>query len=119
MNDKKIEIDIADVYQLLISAGRYAYTRNNHLEPHCFYKQTENIIMNMFKVDEEYAMYTLKQLVEECINKELSNLTGEDTFGNKLATINFIEWGIGLVHLKGDVDWLPLGYYSTYKTTLK
>ena len=116
MNNNKVEISMTDIYQLLISAGRYAYTRNNHLEPHYFYNQVKRITLDMFKVDENETLDTLKQLVEECINKELCTFIEEDIYGNKLATIEFINWGIEQINNHGSC-WSPynIDLFEKYK----
>ena len=65
---KRLDLDLKDVYQLLIGECRYGYRRNNHLMPSCAYDKVKDIVPRMYKVDEDYAVYTLKQICEECIS---------------------------------------------------
>ena len=112
MLDLKVEVNLKDLYQLLLCDMRYAYTRNNHLTPSSEYDKIKKIICEMFKVDSEYAIYTLKQICEECISEELvyhfyDGL--DDKFGNREATIEFISWCLGFI-LGADEKWKPYNY---------
>jgi hypothetical protein len=59
---KTMELNLKDVYQLLIGDLRYGYRRNNHLMPGCAYDRVKELIPQMYKVDKDYAVYTLKQI---------------------------------------------------------
>lgn len=92
---KNIEISLRDAYQLLISECRYGYTRNNHLMPHAAYARVKDILPKMAAVDKEYAIYTAKQLCEECISDQLTwNFFDgeEDEHGNRQEAIDFVKW---------------------------
>ena len=89
-----MDIELKDVYQLLISECRYGYTRNNHLMPDGAYDKVKKYIPEMYKIDEEYALYTLQQICEECISENL--LTNfydgyDDELGNRQRCIDFIN----------------------------
>ncbi len=118
---KKLSLPLRDVYQFLISELRYGYTRNNHLMPGDSYEKVKRIIPEMYKVDEEYAVYTLKQLCEECISGQLTVnfYDGEDDeFRNRKEAIDFIEWSLDWIHQHNedpkfkDKKWLPYCYES-------
>ena len=83
---KTINVSLKNVYQLLISEMRYGYRRNNHLMPSCGYDKVKTLVPQMYEVDKEYAIYTMKQLCEECISDQLSaNFYDgeEDEHGNR------------------------------------
>jgi len=110
---KKIELELKDVYQMLISECRYGYTRNNHLMPSGAYDKVKRIIPQMYKVDKEYAIYTLKQICEECITDELDwhfYDSPDDEFNNKAESIEFIKWCFDYIYANTadfDKDWKP------------
>ena len=110
MREKTMNIEIGDVYQLLISELRYAYRRNNHLMPACAYDRVKDYIPRMYSVDKECALHTLKQLCEECITEELCERFYDgydDEFGNRMETIDFINWCMEWIHSHGDAEYLP------------
>ncbi len=112
MKDLKVEVELKDLYQLLICDMRYAYTRNNHLTPSGEYEKIKKIICDMFKVDNDYAIYTLKQICEECISEELVYRFYDgldDEFGNRASSIEFISWCLGFI-LGCDNNWKPYNY---------
>ncbi len=93
--DSKIEIKTIDLYRLLIGELRYAYSRNNHLQPSCAYDEAKKFLPEMLAVDHEIALTTAKQLCEECISDQLSMnfFDGlDDEFGNRKEAIEFVEW---------------------------
>ena len=105
-NSKHIEVEIKDLYQLLISECRYGYTRNNHLMPGGAFDHARQYLPLLMEKDEQWGIHTTKQLVEECIF-ELSvrfwngvgDLTTNDDFyklENNISTrkeyIGFIEY---------------------------
>ena len=97
VNTKMMNISLKNVYQLLISEMRYGYSRNNHLMPSCGYDNIKTLVPQMYEVDKEYAVYTMKQLCEECISDQLAAnfYDGEDDeFGNRAEAIKFINWSI-------------------------
>ncbi len=110
---KTMTLSLKNVYQLLISEMRYGYGRNNHLMPSCGYDKVQAIIPQMYEVDKEYAVYTMKQLCEECISNQLvmNFYDGEDDeHGNRKEAIEFVTWALNWVHDKGEPDWKPYNY---------
>ena len=116
---KTMNISLKNVYQLLISEMRYRYRRNNHLMPGCGYDNITNLVPQMYEVDKEYAVYTMKQLCEECISDQLvaNFYDGEDDeFGNRAEAVEFVKWSIQWInqheaelgHKSG--DWLPYNH---------
>lgn len=108
--NKTIELGLKDVYQLLISELRYGYSRNNHLMPSCAYYRVKDLIEKMYIVDSNYAIYTLKQICEECITDQLMRnfYNGyEDENGNRTQAIDFINWCMTWIHTHGDEHYLP------------
>lgn len=113
---KTLDIPLKDAYQLLIGECRYGYSRNNHLMPSCAYDKVKRIVPQMYEVDKEYAVYTLKQICEECISDQLTwhFYDGEDDeHGNRAEAIEFINWCLQWIHThetdkryEGSV-WLP------------
>ena len=114
-NTKTMNISLKNVYQLLISEMRYGYRRNNHLMPGCGYDNIKNLIPQMYEVDKDYAVYTMKQLCEECISDQLvaNFYDGEDDeFGNRAEAIKFINWSIQWInqHENNSNNWLPYNH---------
>ena len=116
---KTMNVSLKNVYQLLISEMRYGYRRNNHLMPSCGYDKVKTLIPQMYEVDKEYAIYTMKQLCEECISDQLSaNFYDgeEDEYGNRAEAIEFVKWSMQWInqreaelgHKSG--DWLPYNH---------
>lgn len=113
--EKKLELSLKDVYQLLISELRYGYTRNNHLMPYSAFTRVKEIILEMIKVDKDFALVTLKQICEEGISLQLLRYfyDGEDDEnGNRRLTIDFIQWCLALIRAYD--NWLPYNY-NDYK----
>jgi len=107
---KTMELSLKDVYQLLIGDLRYGYSRNNHLMPGCAYTRTKRLIDRMYEIDNEYALYTLKQICEECITDQLTwNFCDgyDDELGNRKEAINFVNWCMEWIHAHGDANYLP------------
>lgn len=118
--DKKLELSLKDIYQLLISELRYGYTRNNHLMPSSAFTRVENIILEMIKVDKDFAISTLKQICEECISWQLLGnfYDGEDDEnGNRKLTIDFIKWCLAVIQGYDFYQWLPYNY-NDYKENI-
>ena len=112
---KTMNISLKNVYQLLISEMRYGYRRNNHLMPSCGYDRVKTLVPQMYEVDKEYAVYTMKQLCEECISDQLAAnfYDGEDDeFGNRAEAIKFINWSIQWInqHENNSNNWLPYNH---------
>ena len=112
---KTMNVSLKNVYQLLISEMRYGYRRNNHLMPSCCYDKVKTLVPQMYEVDKEYAIYTMKQLCEECISDQLSAnfYDGEDDeFGNRAEAIEFIKWSMQWVnqHENNSNNWLPYNH---------
>jgi len=116
---KTMELTLKDVYQMLIAECRYGYGRNNHLMPGGAYDKVKRIIPQMYEVDKEYAIYTLKQICEECISDQLTwnFFDGEDDeFENRAEAISFVHWCLQYIHTnetderyKGSM-WVPYNY---------
>ena len=99
--NKKLELDLRDVYQLLIAECRYGYTRNNHLMPGGAYDKVKRIVPQMYEVDKDFAVHTIKQLCEECISDQLmmNFYDGEDDeHGNRAEAIEFVKWSLSWIH---------------------
>lgn len=118
---KTMELPLKDVYQLLVSELRYGYRRNNHLMPGCGYDKVKTFVPQMYEVDKEYAVYTLKQLCEECISDQLTTNFGDgedDEYGNRAEAIEFVKWSLQWIHQHetdqryDDSAWLPYCYDS-------
>ena len=112
---KTMNVSLKNVYQLLISEMRYGYRRNNHLMPSCGYDRVKTLVPQMYEVDKEYAIYTMKQLCEECISDQLvaNFYDGEDDeFGNRAEAIKFINWSIQWInqHENNSNNWLPYNH---------
>ena len=112
---KTMNVSLKNVYQLLISEMRYGYRRNNHLMPSCGYDKVKTLVPQMYEVDKEYAIYTMKQLCEECISDQLvaNFYDGEDDeFGNRAEAIKFINWSIQWInqHENNSNNWLPYNH---------
>ena len=112
---KTMNVSLKNVYQLLISEMRYGYRRNNHLMPSCGYDRVKTLVPQMYEVDKEYAVYTMKQLCEECISDQLvaNFYDGEDDeFGNRAEAIKFINWSIQWInqHENNSNNWLPYNH---------
>lgn len=113
---KTMNVSLKNVYQLLISEMRYGYRRNNHLMPSCGYDKVKTLVPQMYEVDKEYAVYTMKQLCEECITDQLvaNFYDGEDDeCGNRKEAIEFVKWSLKWIHehetdprYEGSI-WLP------------
>lgn len=113
MEEKTVKVGLKTLYQLMISDLRYSYTRNNHLIPSGTYPETKKLFEDMFNVDDDYAIYTLKQICEECISMELvpNFYDGiDDDYGNRRASIDFINWCLATIKEKTGEDWKPYNY---------
>lgn len=109
MENKVTEIGSKDLYQLLITVCRYAYSRNNHLVPSSTFSQVLRILNDFKKVDEDFAINTAKQLCEECISMQISSnfFDGrDDEFGNLKESRQFVR---DLLTFIGN-EWEPYNY---------
>lgn len=116
---KTMRLPLKDVYQLLISEMRYGYGRNNHLMPSAGYDKVKAFVPQMYKVDKDYAVHTMKQLCEECISDQLmmNFYDGEDDeHGNRAEAIEFVKWSMQWIH-QHETDpryegsaWLPYNH---------
>ena len=112
---KTMNVSLKNIYQLLISEMRYGYRRNNHLMPSCGYDKVKTLVPQMYEVDKEYAVYTMKQLCEECISDQLAAnfYDGEDDeFGNRAEAIKFVTWSMQWInqHENNSNNWLPYNH---------
>ena len=108
--DKTMELSLKDVYQLLVAECRYGYRRNNHLMPGCAYDRVKALIPHMYNADQEYAIYTLKQICEECITDQIvyNFYDGyDDEHGNRLDAIRFVQWCMDWIHKHGAEGYRP------------
>ena len=113
-----VKIKLKDLYQLLISTARYAYTRNNHLMPGSFYEQAKRLLAEMKDADPEWAVNTAKQLCDECISDEIQNHFYEgidDEYNNLQDSRKFVKW---LLDFIDDNNWKPYNY-ADFETNLK
>lgn len=67
--EKKVQVGVHDLYQMMIGECRYGWTRNNHLMPDGAYNHCLNYLPEMFKVDRDYAIHTTLQLMSETIEE--------------------------------------------------
>ena len=112
MAEKIAKVNLKDLYQFLISECRYGYTRNNHLMPDSAYDHVKEYLPKIAKINKEYAIYTAKQLCEECISNQLITnfYDGEDDeFGNRKEAIEFIVWCIDYVNVQ-EKCWQPYNF---------
>ena len=112
---KTMNVSLKNVYQLLISEMRYGYRCNNHLMPSCGYDKVKTLVPQMYEIDKEYAIYTMKQLCEECISDQLSAnfYDGEDDeYGNRAEAIEFVKWSLQWInqHENNSNNWLPYNH---------
>lgn len=116
---KTMNVSLKNIYQLLISEMRYGYRRNNHLMPSCGYDKVKTLVPQMYEIDKEYAIYTMKQLCEECISDQLSaNFYDgeEDEYGNRAEAIEFVKWSMQWINQREaelghkSSDWLPYNH---------
>ena len=116
---KTMNVSLKNVYQLLISEMRYGYRRNNHLMPSCGYDKVKTLVPQMYEIDKEYAIYTMKQLCEECISDQLSAnfYDGEDDeHGNRAEAIEFVKWSMQWINQhetepgSKSGNWLPYNH---------
>ena len=113
-----VKIKLKDLYQLLISTARYAYTRNNHLMPGSFYEQAKRLLVEMKDADQEWAVNTAKQLCDECISDEIQNhfYDGiDDEYNNLYDSRLFVKW---LLNFIANGTWKPYNY-SVFEANLK
>ena len=113
-----VKIKLKDLYQLLISTARYAYTRNNHLMPSSFYEQAKRLLVEMKDADPEWAVNTAKQLCDECISDEIQNhfYDGiDDEYNNLYDSREFVKW---LLDFIANGTWKPYNY-SNFEANLK
>jgi len=104
----KIRIELKDMYDLLIVECRYAYRRNNHLQPATAYDRVRRLIPLMYRANKLFAKQTLKQICTECIGDELMiYLPREDKFFNRRRSIEFVEWCMDTLRSYGETDWYP------------
>ena len=113
-----VEIKLKDLYQLLISTARYAYTRNNHLMPGSFYEQAKRLLVKMKEADPEWGVNTAKQLCDECISDEIHNHFYDridDEYNNLHDSRDFVKW---LLNFIANGTWKPYNY-ADFEANLK
>ena len=110
-----MNIDVRDLYQLLIAECRYGYTRNNHLMPDGAYDHVKKYLPIMLKEDQEFAIHTAKQLCEECISEQLCAHFDDgfdDENGSRHSAFKFIGWLLKFVNNDGDTSEQVVGATS-------
>lgn len=110
MEDKKVGILSGDLYRLLVSELRYAYTWNNWRQPSGSYDDVRRLLPHFLEADADFALSTAKQLCEECISEYLALhfFDGlDDENGNRALAVDFIEWLLKFVHENGDKAYIP------------
>ena len=121
MPEKTVAITPIDLYRFLIGELRYAYTRNNHLQPSAAYGEAKKFLPMMLEADEDVAVNTAKQLCDECISDQIAAhfYTGiDDEFGNRREAIEFVEWLMSFVHDNGGESYRPYNY-DLYEDNIK
>ena len=111
--EKKIAINLTDMYQFLIAECRYGYRRNNHLMPWGAYHHVKDYAPLMLKIDKQWALHTLEQLCDECISEQIiGNFYDgfDDEFGNRAEAIEFIKYLLDTIHNNGDENYYPYNY---------
>ncbi len=109
----KMSLDTIDVYRLLIGELRYAYTRNNHLQPSSAYGEAKKFLPAMLDADPDTAIHTAKQLCEECISDQIARhfYDGiDDEFVNRAEAVGFVEWLIEFIRSSGDAEYRPYNH---------
>lgn len=111
----EINVNVHDLYQLLIGNLRYAYTRNNHLMPSSAFDQTLRILKDMMQSYPKGAVMTAKQICEECISLQIMNNFSngvEDEYYNLKASRKFVNDLLDLIHISSDENalWYPYNY---------
>ena len=67
--NKTIEMEVGDLYQMMVAECRYGYTRNNHLMPDGAFGHVRKYLSAMEKADREFAECTASQLADEAISE--------------------------------------------------
>lgn len=114
MSDKELSVSAIDLYRLLIGELRYAYTRNNHLQPSAAYGEAKKFLPKMLEADKDVAINTAKQLCEECISDELMGHFGDaldDEFGNMKEAMGFVDWLMSFLEENG-ASRKPYNYHN-------
>lgn len=104
MKTKRVQIDVKDVYQLMLSECRYGYTKNNHLMPGGAYAHAKKYLPKLLKADQEDGLHTAAQLCDECISQQLNGNfynSLDDEHGSRKEAIEFIDWLLDFIHEKG------------------
>lgn len=109
-----MNIELKDLYQLLIAECRYGYTRNNHLMPEGAYDHVKQYLPLMIEEDKDFAIHTAQQLCEECISEELSQFEDgiDDENNSRQEAFKFIEWLLMFIDAHDDsvIKWNPYNY---------
>lgn len=114
--EKTVNVDITDLYRLLIGEMRYAYTRNNHLMPSGGYDEVKKYLDRMLEVDSKIALSTAAQLCDECISDQINRnfWSGlDDEYGNRQEAVDFVNYLMNLIHENADKD--SFENYINYK----
>ena len=87
-----------DFYQIILAALRYAYTRNNGLEPQTTFGHVKTYLPKVMKVDPEWALKIAQQAAEESISEVHLHYPDDtrwkDTFEDAFA---FIKWLVNFI----------------------
>lgn len=118
--EKRIYVNVHDLYQFLISECRYGYRRNNHLMPGGAYDHVKEYLPKMLKADKDVALHTASQLCDECISDQLiANFYEglDDEFGNRKEAVEFINWCMEWIRANSDSD-AECAYHKPYNYDL-
>lgn len=114
MKSKKVKVDTKTLYQLLLSEERYGCSRNNHLMPYGAFENIKTLIVELNKVDSEWAYATIRQICEEVINELVLHFDDIETDenNNRPVYIKFINWCLEYIHKNFYKDYEPYNYFS-------
>lgn len=118
--EKTVQVDIIDLYRLLIGEMRYAYSRNNHLMPSGGYDEVKKYLHRMVEVEPSTALHTAAQLCDECISDQIirnfwSGL--DDRSGNRKEAVEFVSYLMNWIHEKAEAykDSQSVSQYIYYR----
>lgn len=102
---KTVQVDIGDLYRLLIGEMRYAYSRNNHLMPSGGYDEVKKYLDRMVEVEPSTALHTASQICDECISDQITRnfWSGlDDINDNRKEAVEFVTYLMNWIHEKAE-----------------
>lgn len=119
---KHVKLLPRDFYQIIIAGLRYAYTRNNGLEPQTMFGHVKIYLPEVLKVDHEWALKIAQQAAEESISEVHLHYPDDtrwkDTFEDAFA---FIKWLIDFIQTNDkEAKYMPYNigtYIDLYNDT--